>query len=867
MDLSPTEPFPMQAAAADLAAAAQRARAGIMRGLFGTQDTPTVVIDDRYALLDQLGVGGQGVVWRARDQRLARDVAIKLLRTGESVSASTQAWLRREAKMLSRLAHPNVVTVFDLGVCPSPWPRDDEPDDAVFVVLELVSGEPMQEWIAARHPTAQEILAVLRQAALGIDAVHAVGLVHCDIKPSNILVGQHIVKLADFGLANAARGLAGAMDVSLEPGTVPAIDTRRSWRTSESYGATTAVSSQRVVAGTPLYMAPEQLDGAAANTRTDVYAFAVTMFEMLIGVCPHRGDSVVTLCAAKRRGAPPRPRDASVPRAAYDELARSLSVDPAARHASATALVHAVASSWRTMHRRRNAVAMVAVTAGAIGWAWPTAQQTCAPASDAAPVVARLRTSMLPEAGDAGRRAIERLVEHERSLADTRATVCGATSVSPVAARCLDRLEGRFDAVVERLRALGARDLHRTSALVAHLTDPQACTRGDADPGDVGLGLGDDDDEIERAWAELDRARIAWTAGDVDASLVALDQLVASTKIPALRDEAELVRTGHLLDVGRVDEADAGLRAIYERALAADLPRVATRAAVGVATVAVSRARFDDATRWLRHAESQLERAGSPADLGVRVARTSGFVRLDLGQPEQAREQFTRELELGLLAGEVPADIAAARAHVAIATFVAGDQTNGLEQLRAAHEEFVAELGEIHPAAIDSLANFGQALARAGRRGEARKVLARALELREAAHGTKALSNTKVLAVLADLDRDEGEHASSIVRLREIEEIYDRWLVPDDPQRAENSLALANVLLDAGDTGGAERTLLATRTRFEGVLPPTSPFQVGLLEARARLAKAHGASEVEAALMAEASALADKIEAGSSPDE
>lgn len=204
----------------------------------------------RYRVLERLGHGGMGVVYRARDDRLQRDVAIKVLPPGAICDDTTRKRFRSEAKTLSKLSHPNIASVFDF----------DAQDDADFIVMELVPGSPLSSRIAGRPLPEQELLGISVQIAQGLEDAHEHGVVHRDLKPGNIVVtpkGQ--VKILDFGLA-------------------------RVWRTSTV--APTASYSAPKVEGTLAYMAPEQLKGRDVDLRSDLWAMGVVMYEMATGKHP-----------------------------------------------------------------------------------------------------------------------------------------------------------------------------------------------------------------------------------------------------------------------------------------------------------------------------------------------------------------------------------------------------------------------------------------------------------------------------------------------------------------------------------------------------------------------------------------------------
>ena len=205
----------------------------------------------RFRIIEALGAGGMGVVHAAEDTKLDRRVAIKVLRD-ERLRNDPQerARLLREARALAKLSHPNVVQVHEVG----------EHDGGVFIVMELVRGATLREWLATAPRSLAEIIARFVEAGEGLAAAHRVGVVHRDFKPANVLVGEDgRLRIVDFGLA---RGV-----VEAAPDTVP-----------EAASAAASVSAPGVPAtmrpaGTPGYMSPEQALGEACDARSDQFSF------------------------------------------------------------------------------------------------------------------------------------------------------------------------------------------------------------------------------------------------------------------------------------------------------------------------------------------------------------------------------------------------------------------------------------------------------------------------------------------------------------------------------------------------------------------------------------------------------------------
>jgi serine/threonine-protein kinase len=224
-----------------------------------------------YRLLEKIGEGGMGVVWRARDGRLDRDVAIKLLPEAFSRDRERLARFEREARLLAALNHPNVAAIYGL----------ESAAGVHFLVLELVPGRSLAEVLAAGPLPVEEALEIARQVAEGLEAAHAAGVIHRDLKPANVKVtpeGQ--AKVLDFGLAKGAAAEAGpGADLSLSP-------------------TLTAGTQAGAVLGTAHYMSPEQARGKPLDRRTDVWSFGCLVYECLAGATAFRGETVADLLSA-----------------------------------------------------------------------------------------------------------------------------------------------------------------------------------------------------------------------------------------------------------------------------------------------------------------------------------------------------------------------------------------------------------------------------------------------------------------------------------------------------------------------------------------------------------------------------------------
>ena len=266
-------------------------------------------VSDRYQLLSLLATGGMGQVWRAQDLALDRAVAVKVLRPKYAADTVSVTRFRSEARLSAGLTHPNIATVHDYGeVRPQPeWSGDR----VAFLVMELVDGEPLSAVLQLEGRLApRRTLEILQQTAAGLAAAHAAGVVHRDVKPSNLLLDSGgTVKITDFGIA---------------------------WSTSSD-----PLTGTGEVMGTAEYLSPEQARGAMASAASDVYALGMVAYECLAGRRPFDGESPLQV-ALKHANETPDPLPVDVPGRVRELVARMLVKDPQERIPDGAALLSAV---------------------------------------------------------------------------------------------------------------------------------------------------------------------------------------------------------------------------------------------------------------------------------------------------------------------------------------------------------------------------------------------------------------------------------------------------------------------------------------------------------------------------------------------
>lgn len=288
------------------------------------------LLDGRYVIGPRLGGGGMATVFRATQVALARPVAVKIVSPLVRDVPGIASRFLREARAATRLKSEHVVRVFDVGMTP---------DGAPYMVMELLEGKDLAQLLDDGFaPSLEEVIDYVLQACEALAEVHGVGIIHRDLKPANLFVtrgadGLACVKLIDFGISRFDAARAGA-PLGLEPEPEPEAAEPSAW------------SGPEIVVGSPRYMAPEQMESAAAaDARADIWGLGAILYELLVGHAPFDGESLFDIYAAALRAPPPRPSALrpGLPRAIDRVTLDCLRVDPADRHADVAELARKLA--------------------------------------------------------------------------------------------------------------------------------------------------------------------------------------------------------------------------------------------------------------------------------------------------------------------------------------------------------------------------------------------------------------------------------------------------------------------------------------------------------------------------------------------
>jgi eukaryotic-like serine/threonine-protein kinase len=701
----------------------------------------------RYVVLDRVGEGASGVVYAAHDPELDRKVAIKVIH--RSLAGER---LLNEARAMAKLAHPNVVSVYDVGSY----------DGHVFLAMEFVGGGTLRSWMSDVHTT-DEIIKAFLDAGHGLAAAHRAGLIHRDFKPENVLVGKDgRVRVTDFGLA--ARGRADVTAPESQRNVAPRSD---------------ASLWTMAMAGTPAYMSPEQRAGDAADARSDQYGFCVAFGEALHGTRPTTPRE-----ALSPKGSPRR-----VSKKLSAILARGLEEEPARRFPSMMALLREI-ESLRSRGRRWLALgaAAAAVGLGSFGVAHAVSARAhlCADAAvglrgvwddDARSAASRaFAAAGAPNADETWQRVSKTMDAYAASWVASRTDACEATRIRGeqsdamlgLRMQCLDRRRGE-------LKALATVFAHADGDVVQHAVDAasrigpvSACDDTTALSSSVPLPESKETRaRVEELREDLDRVRALQAAGKFAVALPDARKDATQAKTLGYRPvEAEALYVQGLLESATGDHR-AAVATLNDAVSAAEAGRHDELAAeVWITLVEVLGAKLDrlgDADAAVQRAKAAVERVGCSSLAAQMLHDAIGDVDREAGRyADSVREHRTAlDLEKKALG---PRHIRVARSLWELGNALR-DNGDTEEALRTYDETLAIEedvLGPSHPDVASTVQSIGVTLSRLGRYEEARAKYERALAIRERVLGESHPLVGETLASLVVAMRWSGAAAAAL---------------------------------------------------------------------------------------------------------
>ena len=722
----------------------------------------------RYLIIERIGAGAMGVVYRARDPELDRDVALKLVRVlGLDPDKAERARdrLLREAHAMARLSDPNVVAVHDASAV----------GDAVFVAMELVDGVDVAAWLEAEARPWREIVDVFIEAGRGLAAAHQAGIVHRDFKPGNLLVGPGArVRVTDFGLAAVDRDDGGGR--RLARGSIEA-----------PVAGGSDITRSGTAMGTPAYMSPEARAGGEVDERSDQYSFAVSLAEALSG---------------RRPEAPGAFAGSRAPATIDRIIERALSAEPADRFPSMRALVDALERArrprrWRAVIAGIGAVAIVAAAAGF--WAARRESPIRCDAGDervaaiwndqvARAIESAFRGTEIGYAPDVFASARDNLDRFASRWRAGHRDACEATHVRgeqsaallDLRMRCLGDQLHRFEAAVDLLKQATPPIVGRAITItslgdgLARCGDVAALTRETPRPPGA-------DAEIDRIAREYHRVRGLATAGRQSEALGAIERLVAEAeKVGYDRMEAELV--GYLGELKwRAGDLEAAKKNLFRAVAAAERARSddirGGTLSVLVAVIGFEEARHAEALVIARLAEAALSGIGDRGRL-ANLTANRGSIHFGMGDIDRAEADYER-----------------------------------------AHEMMLAEYGERDPRTGQSFNNLALIAEERGRHREAVDTYGRALSIYTGALGARHPQVALTLANRATSHANLGDHAAALDDVKRALEIRVEVLGPDHPEVGTTHRVIAAIATSAGDPALA----LEHAERARAILQPRLP--------------------------------------------
>jgi tetratricopeptide (TPR) repeat protein len=707
-------------------------------------------------LLVELGKGGMGAVYAAYDTELDRRVALKFLRTSAE-SGKTEEWrarLMREAKAMARLSHPNVVTLYDVGL---------SEDGRVFLAMEVVEGGTLDDWLKAEPRSWRHVVSLLCEAGEGLAAAHRAGIIHRDFKLDNVLFGRDgRPRVTDFGLArpaeaqasdltpaSSARGATGAPDPSPLTPSPP----------GSSYLARLTLTG--TVMGTPGYMAPEQYTNEVEiDARADVFAFCAALHRALYGARAFEGRTVEEIAEATVRGKVTKaPRGTEVPPWVRKVLLWGLAPMREDRPASMDVLLAALRADPNRRRRRWlfAGAAVAATCAIAIGVHAGSERRLreCRALSDRlggvwdgprkAAIATAFRATGLPYAPDAWSRVEVRLDAYARAWTSSADSACEATRVRgeqseamlDLRTSCLEERLDELRALSDVFAAADRETVQQATRATAALPSLAPCS--DLDRLSAATRLPPEPHaraEIRAIQAEIAEANELRLTGK---------QTQSRERLGRIRDRAEATRYGPVVVAWTMGVADVDLTGDvkaapqeYERAIAlADayhLDHERASSELGLAHVGNVLAHPDDAHRWLRLVSATIKRLGGDPELELTRDVFEGVAYYN----ESKYEETVRALEPALeraqtehLDGPLLAD---AESYLALALLYEPARfADAVAHARAAVAIDEGAFGPLHPQVANMVSNLGIVEEETGRLTDALATASRSLAIYQSA--------------------------------------------------------------------------------------------------------------------------------------
>lgn len=747
----------------------------------------------RYVVIDVLGKGGMGIVYKAVDPELGRWVAIKVVRVrdnarggAESAELSRQR-LHREAQALAMLSHPNVVAVHDVGRL----------GDEIFLAMEFVEGETLSQWLKRGPRSPGEVVRVMCAAGAGLSAAHKAGLIHRDFKPANVMLGDDgRVRVLDFGLVRstgARTDIAPRIDSALFELPVDEFDLTRDLDViSDSSSDSITRIGARV--GTPVYMAPEQYAAEDTDARSDVFSFCVVLYEALYGKRPFKQKTLDALERAVRKGdIDPPQADAAVPGWLEPIWRRGMAADPRDRYPDMDGVLAALsADPYRRRRRVLTALGILALmvaaaVAGSRLWRGEAAESPCRDAKARlagiwdTDIAARVQRAFLaterPHAQDTSERVTRQLDDYADAWTAMHTQACQATRV--IGEQSDAMLDARMNCLNRhRAKLAGLSQLfadHATPAVVdgavqaiASLPTQAACADTDA----LAARVPPADNDATRAAVDKMRTRIdaldaLRVAGDFKRGIERARAIVTDAralKYQPVLAEALYIQGTLQLDAGYDPSIEPILREAAHAAARSRDDRLFAEIQISLlGVVGEQQAEKQDAAqlRWVT--ENAIARAGSPPRLQAAMLTRLGDVFWRQGDYDAAisLHQQSLTIQRDALGDTDSHRVANTYQSLGRIHWTRGTHDVARDYIERALDIQTRRLGPRHPEVGRLWGNIGSILVEQREYAEARRHLEQSLDIIRATLGDDNADVAGMRNNLGDVLARIGEHTDA----------------------------------------------------------------------------------------------------------
>ncbi len=794
----------------------------------GSEGEPVPENIGRFIIQGVLGAGGMGTVLEAYDEALERRIAIKVMHPTPGGDDRRHA-LRREARALGGVSHPNVVEIFEVG----------EYEERLFIAMELVEGSTLVQWLAAEERSFEEIRDMLCDAGRGLQAAHARGLLHRDFKPENVLVGSDgRPRVVDFGLVSR---LPDADDLTMTP---------------VSLGPMTLGSKQ---AGTVPFMAPEQLMGWPLDARADQFAFCVTLYESVYGMHPFDAPGLMEIglrIIAGEMEEPPARSD--VPRWFPALLARGMASRPKDRFANMGALLDALKPSGRS----RRSSWWVAVPAGVLmtfgvasSWVAPDGADACGDSeqlvadawgSDHHEQVERvLLSSGVAYSESTWVRVRDRLDLYAAQWRRADREVCesgrgGKLDESVLATRrqCLDGGLRHLQRLVGALARSEGQVVERAVAVVSRLPGVDDCFDSSSASTQTGAGLlsYEQHARVAALRARLADVKLEGELGHSARASELLEGIVQDARLvdhPPLSAEVSFA-VGSVNPFEDLERSEEALSDAFWLAQSNGQAGLAVDAGTAlVHLVGDLQLRFEDGMAWVRHTQALIEREAMGGRRHAWLLNNHGNLLFRQSRFEEAATLISAALEFE---GLEDRDRASFLTNLGNIYYAAGDIAQAEPRYLQALSLRERSLGRFHPRLASTLLNLGHLYLTEERYGDARPLLERVLALEEQS-GPRPRLLGSALALLGVVVAKLGDLSLAFEYLERAEVLHLEVFGPNHPSVAGLYQLLADVHVEAEHWGEAERSYLQAREILERTMgseyPDIAEIDLGLRRVRA----------------------------------